>query len=513
MSNLQMTLQRSNEVLGLNHRNAVYMRPHNSARSKRIADDKILSKKILARHNIPTAEIYKVVRNNKQLSTLKWEDLPKSFALKPNIGTGGSGIIIFYGKKKNSLEWIMPDGNTMTVPQIRNHISKILDGQFSMGNRKDTAIIEERVVNHPTLKPYSYKGIPDIRVIVFNKVPIIAELRLPTYESEGKANLHAGGIGVGIDISTGITTIAIHRRGSSIFSDVYDIIDTTLDDNKLPLRGIQIPHWDEILKIAVKCQEATGLGFLGADIALDRDKGPIVFELNARSGIAVQIANLSGMKSRMERVKGIKIKNADHGIRVARNLFGGEIEDELEAISGREIIGLVEKVSFHPCCAESQTTESNESKLADKSDSPTDSKKKEKKPQKTKGKVQVDTGILRSRISSIMAKRLGFRLALDYFAELNIPDSFESREEARAYLETHKDRIEEHQDILDSIVTGEDGTIEIRPIVEVTFDISEQTITSEMFISSRKDMPYPAIIGKLDLKPFLLDASKTFSLH
>ena len=262
MLSLLKTLQKSSEILGINHRNTVYVRPYNSLNAKEIADDKILCKKILSRHGIPTAEIFKVVRNHKQLNTIKWEDLPHSFALKPNIGTGGSGIIIFYGKKKNSLEWIMPDGNTMTATQIRNHISKILDGQFSMGNRKDTAIIEERIINHPLLKQYSYKGIPDIRVIVFNKVPIMAELRLPTYESGGKANLHAGGVGVGIDIATGITTTAIHRKGASILDDVYDIIETTLDESKLPLRGIQIPQWKEILRIALKCQEATGLGYL-----------------------------------------------------------------------------------------------------------------------------------------------------------------------------------------------------------------------------------------------------------
>ncbi|MDD3662084.1 MAG: sugar-transfer associated ATP-grasp domain-containing protein, partial [Candidatus Dojkabacteria bacterium] len=299
MATLLTALQKSKEVLGVNYRNAVYIRPFNSRRAKEIADDKILTKKVLMRHGIPTAEIFKVIRNTKQLSTVKWEELPKSFALKPNIGTGGSGIIIFYGKKKNALEWIMPNGKTMTWREIRNHISQILDGQFSMGNRKDTAIIEERIVNHPVLKPYAFKGIPDIRVIVFNKVPIMAELRLPTAESDGKANLHAGGIGVGIDIASGITTIAIQRKGTSLISDTYNIIETTPDEKKLPLRGIQIPQWKDILRMAIRCQEASGLGYLGSDIALDRNKGAIVFELNARAGLAIQIANLSGMKGRI----------------------------------------------------------------------------------------------------------------------------------------------------------------------------------------------------------------------
>jgi hypothetical protein len=369
-----------------------------------------------------------------------------------------------------------------------------------MGNRKDTAIIEDRIVNHPLLKPYSYKGIPDIRVIVFNKVPIMAELRLPTYESGGKANLHAGGIGVGIDIASGITTIAIHRQGASVISDIYDIIDTTLDDSALPLRGIQIPNWKEILRMAIKCQEASGLGYLGADIALDRNKGPILLELNARAGLAVQIANLAGMRSRMERVKGLKIKNADHGIRIAQNLFGGQVEDEIEAISGREIIGLVEKVAFHQAPEEDSSTEAT-------------AKREKKKTVKTKAKVQVDTGILRSKISSIMAKRIGFRPILDYFNACGIPDTFETREAAREYIAKHKDTLAAHELITSVIVTGESGKIKIRPIITVTLDIASMTIKSEMVVSSRKDLPYPAILGKRDLKPFLLDASKTFSLH
>ena len=497
MWSLLTTLQRSKEVLGINHRNAVYVRPYNSARAKRIADDKILSKKILTRNGIPTAEIYKVVRTHKQLETLKWDELPKSFALKPNVGTGGSGILIFYGKRRNSLEWIQPDGSVMNVSQIRNHISQILDGQFSMGNRKDTAIIEERIINHPLLKPYSYKGIPDIRVIVFNKVPIMAELRLPTYESGGKANLHAGGIGVGIDIASGITTLAIHRKGASFISDIYDVIENTLDDSNLPLRGIQIPQWTDILRMAIRCQEATGLGYLGADIALDRDKGPIVFELNARAGLAIQIANLSGMRSRMERVKGLKIKSADHGIRVARNLFGGEVEDEIEAISGRDVIGLVEKVQFHKITPE----------IAEPTDPAT------KKSITVPAKIQVDTGIIRSRISTILAGEIGYRPALDYFKDLEVPKEFASRDEADAYLEDHKEQIISHPLLTNAIVMEEEGVITIRPMITATLTISGKTMQSEMIVSRRKDLPYPSILGRRDLKPFLLDASKTFSLH
>jgi alpha-L-glutamate ligase-like protein len=482
-------------ILGINHRNAIYLRPYNKRRAKEIADDKLLCKKILTRRGVPTAEIYKVIRNHKQLETINWENLPKSFALKPNIGTGGSGIVVFYGRKRKTMEWIKPDRSTMNVNQIKNHIRNILEGQFSMGNRKDIAIIEERIVNHPLLKKYSYKGVPDVRVIVFNKVPIMAELRLPTYKSDGKANLHAGGIGVGIDIGSGITTNAMIRKGTSLVSDLYEQVETTLDDQNLPLSGIQIPHWKKILHIAIRCQEISGLGFLGADIAIDKYKGPLVFELNARSGLAIQNINQASLRERFERVKGLHIKNADHGIRVAQNLFGGEVEDEIKAVSGRQIIGLVEKITLY-------------------SNPQQDSQQKKKiKARDIRAKVRINTGVRTSRISNIHASRLGYKPSLQYFKSLDMPESFESREKARSFLKSNPEMFTKTERISGYIVVSESDEITIRPIIPIDINVAGNRFTSKMIVMFKNKMPYPAVIGRKDLKSYLIDTSKTFLLH
>lgn len=505
--------RKNNTVLGRNHRNVIYMRPYNKRRAKRIADDKLLCKKILGRHEIPTAEIFKVIRNRKQLESIKWDSLPKSFALKPNIGTGGSGILVFFGRKKKTLEWIRSDGTTMGVSAIRNHISKILDGQYSMGNRKDIAIIEERIINHPDIKKYCYKGIPDLRIIVFNKVPIMAMVRLPTKESEGVANLHAGGICVGIDIGSGVTTVAMRMKSRSMISDTYRIVETTEDENQLPLSGIEIPQWDKILKISVNCQIASGLGFVGVDVALDRYKGPIVFELNARPGLGIQMANRDGMRNRLDRVKGLKIKDADHGIRVAKNLFGGEIEDEVKAVTGRQIIGLVEKATFYP----PEPVETPSDKKSDSTKKTKTKKKRRKtaKPKGTKVKVQIDTGIIRSRLSQRIATRLGYKPVLDHFRGLEIPKDFESRDEAKKFLEAGRNEeiITSHPLVAGVSITSEKDKIVLRPTVEVKFSIAGEPMTATMILSQESDLPYPAVIGKIHLKKFLIDASKTFSLH
>jgi len=99
--------------------------------------------------------------------------------------------------------------------------------------------------------------------------------------------------------------------------------------------------------LAVKAQEISGLGYLGVDIAIDKERGPLVLELNARPGLSIQLANLSGLKERLERVSGLKIKSLERGVRVGRDLFGGEIEEEVEDISGRKVIGTVEKVKHY----------------------------------------------------------------------------------------------------------------------------------------------------------------------
>jgi len=277
------------QVLGINRRNQLYIRPYNSSKAKRIADSKLLCKKIFAKHNIPTSETIKVIYSIEQLNMINWEILPKSMVIKPNEGTMGNGIIVFWGRKKGKLEWIKTNGQIMTVNDIKRHITYILEGRFSMGNKNDVCIIEERVINHELLKQYSYKGIPDIRVIVFNKIPVMAMIRLPTKKSEGKANVHAGAIAVGLDIATGITTTAIVNKKFSLIDYTQDVIEKMVDEPYLPLRGIKIPYWKKILEMAITAQIASGLGYIGVDIALDKTKGPLIFEINARPGLEFRL--------------------------------------------------------------------------------------------------------------------------------------------------------------------------------------------------------------------------------
>jgi len=451
----------------MNARNLQFIRPSNLHSAKRLADNKLLSKRVLKKQELPVPNLIAKIRNIDELENFDWSTLPESFVLKPNRGFGGEGILVVYGKKKNiENTWIKADGSLITIDDLRTHITNIIDGSYSLSGVPDIAFFEERLKLLKLFKPYAFKGIPDIRIVVYNKVPVMAMLRLPTRESDGKANLQQGAVGVGIDMASGVTTTAVFHKNTII---------EYLPGSRLILSGIRIPYWKDILKLAVRAQEISGLGYLGADIAIDRDRGPVFLELNARPGLSIQIANLDGLLGRLQRVEGLKIKTAEKGVAVGMNLFGGEIEEEIEDISGKKIIGTVEKLKLIG-----------------------------KEGKEIEIEAKIDTGAQSSSIDVKLAKELGFGDVLDYFEKIEISTDFK-REEGKDILgDLRKKYLAGHEDLEDiDIIYSSSGTT-IRPKIKTEFIMNGENILSKANIVERTGLKYPMIIGRKDLKKFLI---------
>ena len=68
------------------------------------------------------------------------------------------------------------------------------------------------------------------------------------------------------------------------------------------LINLKLPHWRDILRQAARCQELAPLGYLGVDIVLDETFGAMMLELNARPGLAIQIANGQGLKPVLDQI-------------------------------------------------------------------------------------------------------------------------------------------------------------------------------------------------------------------
>jgi alpha-L-glutamate ligase-like protein len=180
----------------------------------------------------------------------------------------------------------------MSWDDLRFHMQNTLSGIYSLGGQEDSVIAEYCVEFDPVFQSITHLGVPDIRLIAYKGVPVMGMLRLPTSESEGKANLHQGAIGAGIDLVSGRTLTAVWRN-----SVVHHHPDTLAE-----VGGVQIPHFDRMLEIAAGCNAMTGLGYVGVDLVLDRAKGPLMLELNARPGLNIQIANRAGLASRLAAV-------------------------------------------------------------------------------------------------------------------------------------------------------------------------------------------------------------------
>ncbi|MEZ5455760.1 MAG: alpha-L-glutamate ligase-like protein [Lysobacteraceae bacterium] len=297
MLGLFRTAKRLREIglMGLGQRNAEFVLRYNQRRFYPRVDDKLITKSLAQGIGLPVPDLYAVVREEHEIAELHERLKPyDQFVVKPAHGSGGDGILVITGRRGD--KYRRSNGHLMSRDEFDHHLSNGLSGLFSLGGQSDHLLVEYCVQFDPIFDQVSYKGVPDVRIIVFLGYPVMAMIRLPTRMSDGKANLHQGAIGVGIDIPTGIT-----RRGVWGNEPIKEHPDT-----EHTIVGLEIPRWGELLHMAAQCYELSELGYVGVDFVLDKNKGPLILELNARPGLAIQIANGNGLLHRLRKVEALK---------------------------------------------------------------------------------------------------------------------------------------------------------------------------------------------------------------
>jgi alpha-L-glutamate ligase-like protein len=283
---------REKGVLGINARNAAYILDHNPRSQFPLVDDKLLMRNLCLKIGVPTPDVYGVISCPWMLRRLSRYLADRAdFVVKPNHGSAGRGVLVIVGRA--GTDYVRHNGERLSSEELRQHLSSVLSGMYSLGGHPDQAILQQRVRIHPDFEPLSYKGIPDIRVVLYRNEPAMAMLRLPTRESNGRANLHQGGIGVGIDLDTGLTNHAVLRNRAVNLHP----------DTRLPVVGMRVPYWSEVLEMSRRISREVGLGYVGVDIVVDANQGPMLLEANARPGLAIQIANNRGLMHRLRDIE------------------------------------------------------------------------------------------------------------------------------------------------------------------------------------------------------------------
>lgn len=423
---------RSSHILGLNARNHLYQAKYNRKSAKKIANSKLLTKSLLQKNKLATPKLYRVFRREEEVEKYDFTRLPSSFVVKPSGGLGGEGIVVMDRGGEFAGQWIDVTGKTWQTEDLKLLVKDIILGRYSLKNLPDNAFIEQRIKVHPKFRKISYQGTPDIGVLAFNRVPVMAFLRLPTEESAGKANMFQGAVACGIDIATGVTTHAVKYTQSINF----------FPGTRRKLKGVKLPMWEETLELAINCSIVSKLGFMRADIVIDPENGPRVLELNSKPGLKIQLANQAGLRRRLERVEGLRVKTAKKGVKIAKALFGDpEISEKVDV--GQKVISVFEKVELLSFTGERHEV-----------------------------KAKIDTGAFRTSIDQGLAEELGL---------LN-PENILWYKGYRSSLGREK-----------------------RPVIEICFYLKGRKIKTTASVADRSRLKRSMIIGRRDLKNFLLN--------
>jgi alpha-L-glutamate ligase-like protein len=280
------------KVIGMNERNYRIINRLNPRKFRNYANDKALCKQVLEENNIPTPKTYCIIESMSEIdeklnAVINLDDI----VVKPAMGNGGQGILIL--KKIGSNSWETPSGSIISKKELVFHISNILFGKYSK-KLFDKVIIEYRLMPHSDFQKIFKKGVPDFRIILLNAQPVMAMLLMPTEESDGKANLHAGAIGLGVDLETGRLT-----RG---YNQITDEMVSRHPDSKVLFEGMLLPDWEKTLAISIATAKVFPLNYLGIDIVYDEKLGPMVIEINSRPGMQIQNVNAIGLKKLIDKI-------------------------------------------------------------------------------------------------------------------------------------------------------------------------------------------------------------------
>ncbi len=282
---LRDLVARRAQVVGINRRNLTLVYPNNAREHYPLADDKLLAKERFRAAGVPFPETLAVCDGLFAVPGVVEALRGKGqFVVKPANGSGGGGILVVGAWDGERGVWRRAGGAEIGPMTLARLLADVVFGVHS-NQLEDRAFVERRVEPHALFASLWADGLCDVRVITLRGVPVMSMIRVPTAESGGRANLHQGGLGIAVDLETGRTFRAVHH-GRAVERH---------PESGAPLLGLDVPDWPGVLEAARRAARAVPLGYLGVDVVLDRERGPLVLEINARPGLEIQNVNGVGL--------------------------------------------------------------------------------------------------------------------------------------------------------------------------------------------------------------------------
>lgn len=332
----------------MNQRNNIYVKQFNPDKGIRLANNKEQTKKFLSQRSIPVPKTFFHIKNRHDWLYFDFWKLPSkvtSFVIKPNNGSKGQGIFVVNDMRTR--EWILentPIHEKSIVKRVfqsdiqdfwyefligKKRVSEwelkkkavwIFQWLYSSSWKADTLLIEDRLVPWSGFEIFCAHGLADMRIIMFNLVPVIAMLRVPTEQSGGKANLAQGWVGLGVDIVTGkINSLYLQSQSYT----------TTFPPERSHFKNKKIPYRQEILDYSANAQYFVNSGYLGMDWVVT-NKWPKLLEINARAWLEIQNITGKPLLNIMKKIEDLHVTTPSKGLEISRTLFGGDKTTEIK---------------------------------------------------------------------------------------------------------------------------------------------------------------------------------------
>lgn len=363
-------------VLGMNARNLLYIQKFNPNKKIKLVNDKYKTKKLLENRWIPVPNTYFLISSYDQIANINFDKISRGeFVIKPNKWSQWNWITIvqdfrvsnpdsnILNKKKlkysffhDILEQYLNISKRDGLGNAYSYVSSIfykiqslgqknlsdkypdlfkyeyrvwkkrldwfslytkfyniLQWEYNAKRTKDKILIEEKMNPWKVFDEFCKYGLADIRVILFNLVPILAMIRIPTEMSGGKANLAQWWIACGLDLITGrIISLTMWKSGETYTKDFPEEYKSR--------QGLKIPFWNEILHFSANAQYFINIGYIGIDRVITTT-GPKVLEVNGRAGMEIQNISQTWLRNIMYKIEDLDIDNPEKWIEICKALF------------------------------------------------------------------------------------------------------------------------------------------------------------------------------------------------